>query len=274
MKRKTACKQCHRVCVQEQDISRHPFLMTVYAREMTEEKSDYLFFCKECYSLLLMTLTMDNPMDDHIEEYKGGATGELTKYFALALVAENRRELIQQRIEFLGKNLMPIYEPIDEKEWERIVKGEEHAEKIVQTPYFPQWHDNIEDALDSPDYEEEWEEGFTFSYADPQDLHIVSSPNQMPRFFRTYLVPADEVEPILRIERNVPARMQIWKQSLSRIEKISIWDDEEGKHLSHDEFVQSFGKEELFLRGDERVWDLNRYEKWIEENTNLYKVAN
>lgn len=273
MEKKLHCEQCLSVCDEQQDISRHHSLITIEARDVSEKDSLFIFFCKECYTLLSMKLNLESPMEDQIEIYNGKLTDEFIKNFSLALVAENKRELIEKRKEFLGKRLMPIYEPIDDQEWGRLIKGQkEQKESVVQAPYFPQWYENPEDALDSLGHEDEWDESFSFSYADPQDLHIVSPKTKMPRFFRTFLVSADEIEPILRIERNEPARLEIWKQTLSKIEKISIWDDKEGKNLSNEEFMEKFTEDDLYLNSIEPEYDLSPYVQWIEENV-LNSVA-
>jgi truncated hemoglobin YjbI len=273
MSMKAHCPSCEAVCSKPHDLSQHPSLITVLAKEKREGEMLYVFFCKDCSTLLSMNLSMENPMDDDISFLKEEMSDEFIEHFSLALWAESRRDQVQQRIDFLKERLIPIYEAIDEDEYEKIKESNDAT--VVRTPYFPQWYDNIEDALNSFDEEDEWDESFIFSYAEPIDHHMVSSSNHFNRFFRTYLVPANEIEAMLRIETNEPNRLSIWKQTVSRIERVSIWDEREGKNLSVDDFIQNTSKEDLCMEVSEHPKDslLNPYKKWINEKYTSYIVS-
>lgn len=262
---KSCCISCQSVYQGKQDFSCHPSLITVWAKEEPEGELLYVFFCKDCDTLLSMKLTMENPMEDKISFFTEEMTEEFIDHLALALWAENRREQFQLRIDFLKNRMIPIYEPIDEEEFERIKESQDTT--VIKTPYFPQWYDNIEDALRSFDEEEEWEESFSFSYAEPLDLHIISFSQKIPRYYRTYLVPADEIEAMLRIETNEPSRLSIWKQTVSRIEKVSIWDEKQKQNIQVEDFSKGVLNDDLWLEVSQNQKEqlLKPYKEWIRE---------
>jgi len=262
---KQACQSCQNVCEKNGDISKHPSLITFYYAE-EKESNEFLLFCTCCSSVLRLHLPQSEDMEGKAEWFNKQWTTKLEEFLALSLWAENRREYMENRIRFLRNKLLPLYEPIDEKEL-HVIKNA--GNNVIRSPYFPHWHTSIEKALQELD-NEEWEPSYSFSYADPLDLRYLYPTNKTPRYYRSYLVRADEVECLLQIELNEANRLSVWKQRLSQIEQVSIWDEQKKKHLSIEDFIQEAEIENLWMDvlTVEKERELSPYITWIRNKFN------
>lgn len=275
------CHLCQNIYEKKQDLSRNTNLIGVQYTENKEGKESlFIFFCTDCYSFLSIRINEDTPMEETIDWFQEEMNEKFIERLALALFANERKSFMEQRIKFLKNHLIPLYEPIDENEFYQIKQinaNEINQSNVVKSPYVEKWCDNLEDCLNSFENEvdEEWDVSFSFSYADPLDLRYSSPNNKIPRYYRTYLVPADEVEPLLQIERESPNTLILWKQTVSRLEKIAIWDEEEGKIMEIEDFIKSVYEKDLWIEISEQEKEeyLASYKEWIDKELHPYPIT-
>lgn len=232
---RTACPDCLAVMRGEKDVSFHEELLVVQAIQRSPEQSDYTFYCKACCHFFRFKLSLFQPMDEEKEWLPlEKIDKELLEQTALALFADERRHFVQSRIQFLKREKMPVYEPIREKEWEQFVDAFTSNVHRLPSHY----------VFEQPEAEET--EFLWNAYAEPSDFCLIQSSTHVPRYYRSYLIPAEDADPVVRIEQNQSSRLSLWLHDVGMIYQLSVYDAEEDRFMEGKEFAETVTKDMLW----------------------------
>jgi len=239
---KQLCASCQEVLRKNDDISLHENLLAIQAKEMETGQTEYIFFCKNCIAFIQFVVSSSHSLDRNIEPFPlEQVSEELMKKAAIALYAEERKIFIQSRIEFLKRKRMPVFEPIKEEDLEQLV--ELHTSNVYRLPSFYTYQTG------KSNEDETWWIG----YADTKDYCLVQPSSKVPRFYRSYLIPSQDANPLVVVGLNQSPRICLWMCKVSMIYQLAIWDALEEKHMDPQKFASTVRKEDLWMEFSEET---------------------
>lgn len=230
----TACQNCQEIMRGEKDASFHEELLVVQAK-YSSEQSNYTFYCKTCSHFFLLKLSLFQPLEDEKEWVRSEQIDEnLLEQTALAMFADERRQFIQSRIQFLKREKMPVYEPIQEKEWEQFIDSFTSNVHRLPSHY-------VFEHLETQDTEFLWN-----VYAEPTDFCLIQSSTKVPRYYRSYLIPAEDADPVVQIKKNESSRLSLWLHDVGMIYQLSVYDAKEERFMEGKEFAETVTKDMIW----------------------------
>jgi len=233
---KNLCKECQEVLTGSLELSFHESIHTIFEKELNEQQMFY-FYCESCHSVLRAYFTIFNPTQEKVEKVVDAEiTNEVFDWIAYSLYANERRKWMEDRIDFLDRGTMPVYEPIDKEEYEAI--KEAHFTNVHKLPSYYLMNE----------VDEEAEETYWYVYAEPSDFYIAQTTTKVPRFFRSFLIPASDSDVVSIGKCPEPRRMALWLHDVAMLKKIMVYDALAGKHIPIKEFAEMIQHEdELFM---------------------------
>lgn len=130
---------------------------------------------------------------------------------------------------------MPVFEPIKEEDWEQLV--ELHTSNVYRLPSF----------YTHQSKESNEEETWWIGYADVKDYCLAQSFSKVPRFYRSYLIPSQDTNPLVIVGLNKHPCICLWMHHVSMIYQLAVWDALEEKHIDLKKFASTVRKEDLWM---------------------------
>lgn len=176
------CQHCKNIKEGVRLPLEHEYLIPVKHIGTEDRPHLILYTCKHCFNFVECDhqyMSMDKVMNSD-ETVQDGLLEEI----AAALIAEERKAIYNERIQFLKSHTTPIYHPL---------LSEKHFDK-------------------------------DFGFADHSDYYLSIKDGPYPRYFFSYVIPAEQTEPILRLDGKDFTHVQMLIKDFNHADKMMIYD--------------------------------------------------